>query len=215
MALVVSELAREINKAISASSAEGLPIDVTPEMETYARAIITTFHSASTVHLPGTVTGTTAPGAPLSAGAAANGTLVAFLPATWLGEMTAGFPTADPGQLSKEAIASTGYISSTAKINFEAGKITGNCTNTPVAPGPLVAGAGTDGTVDELVGDDWAKVVVPPLGNPALAAKIYKAIVKYINEKAEVSYLAGSVTGVCPPAGGPLSAGAATGGVID
>lgn len=214
--LDATKLAEEINKAIGASDCNGKKIKVTEEMKTYAKAVLTIMQ-ATTAHLPGTVTGVTAPGAPLANGAASNGMIVGLSPGPWQGVMSAGFAKSNPGALSKEATASTGYISGAAKINFAAGNIVGTCTNVgppSPAPGPLAAGAGTDGTIDSLDGTAWAQVVMPPLGNPALAAKIYKAIVKYVNENAEVTYAPGSVVGVCPPGGGPLSAGAATGGVI-
>jgi hypothetical protein len=205
-----AKLARVINDAIGATDKDGLPIKVTPEMETYAKAILT-LKQATTMHAPDTVTGVTAPGSPLANGAAMNGLLVGFTPGPWLGIMSAGFTGPD---IAKEATASVGYINGAAKINFAAGNITGTCTNTPVAPGPLAAGAGMDGTIDMLDGSAWSKVVIPPTGDPALAEKIYKAIVKYINENAEVTYAPGSVTGVCPAGGGPLSGGAAVGGTI-
>lgn len=214
MSLDITKLAKEINKALAVNDAHGQKIKVTSQMETYAKAIINTFHAATTAHAPGTVTGITAPGAPLSAGAAINGTLLSFLPATWLSTMLSGFPTSNPGILSTEANGSTGYISGAAKINFAPGSITGTCTNTPTAPGPLTGGAGSNGTVDALVGAAWATAVIPPLGDPILSKKVYTAIVKYINENAEVSYPPGSVVGTCPSGAGPLSAGAATGGVI-
>jgi len=212
MSLDVEKLAKAINKAISATDKDGQPIEVTAEMKTYAEAIINTHLSATTAHL--LVTGTTTAASPLSAGTASNGTLVAFLPAPWLSTMQAGFPTADAGSLSKEAIGSTGYISGAAKINFASGNITGDCSSTAEAPGPLLNGAGNSGTIDGLQGSDWAKAVIPPAADPALSEKIYKAIVKYINENAEVEYASGSVTGICPPAAGSLISGLALNGAI-
>lgn len=208
-----SELAKRINTALGATDKDGLPIAVTAEMETYAKAVLT-LKLATTAHAPGTVTGTTAPGAPLVNGAAMNGLLVGFVPAPWLGELTSGFPTADPSALAKDATLSVGYINGAAKINFQAGNITGTCTNTAEAPGPLAAGAGTGGTIDELNGSDWAKIVLPPLGDPAMAERVYQAISDYINEEAEVTYASGTVTGTCPPASGTLQAGTAAGGTI-
>lgn len=209
--LDATQLAQEINKAIGATDKDGNKIKVTEEMKTYAKAILT-LKQATTAHAPGTVTGTTAPGSPLSGGAAMNGLLVGFTPGPWLGIMSGGFPSAP--DIGKEATASVGYINGAAKINFAANNITGTCTNTPTSPGPLAAGAGNDGTIDMLDGEAWSKVVIPPTGDPKLASKIYKAIVKYINENAEVTYAPGSVVGTCPSGGGPLAAGAATGGVI-
>lgn len=207
------ELAKEINKALDVKDKDGQPIETTPEMEAYAKAIIT-ITTATTSHLPGTVTGTTAAGAPLAGGEAANGLLVGLTPGPWLGEMMGGFPTANPGELAKEAAISTGYIIGAAKINFAAGNITGTCTSTPLAPGPLALGAGQKGTVDALDGSAWAKLAAPPTGDPNLGEKVYKAITAYIKKNAEVTYLPTSVVGVCPIAAGPLEAGTAIGGTI-
>lgn len=211
--LDATELAEEINKAIGATDADGNKIKVTEEMKTYAKAVIT-ITQATVANATGTITGVTAPGSPLANGAGMNGLLVGFTPAPWQAEMQAGFPTAEPAQLTKEATASVGYINSSAMINFASGNITGTCTNTPTSPGPLAAGAGMQGTVDMLDGTAWAQAVIPPLGDPALAKKIYKAIVTYLNANAEVTYNPNSVTGVCPAAGGPLTAGTGIGGVI-
>lgn len=207
------ELAKEINKALDVKDKDGQPIETTPEMEAYAKAILT-ITAATTTHLPETVKGTTAAGSPLVGGEAANGLILGLTPGPWLGEMMSGFPTANPGALAKEAAVSTGYITGAAKINFAPGNITGNCTSTPVSPGPLVMGAGQKGTVDELDGSAWAQLASPPTGDPALAEKVYKAICKYIKKNAEVTYLPNTVIGTCPAAAGPMTLGAATGGMI-
>lgn len=209
--LDATQLAQEINKAIGVTDKDGNKIKVTEEMKTYAKAILT-LTQATTAHAPGTVTGDCAPGSPLANGAAMNGLLIGFTPGPWLGIMSGGFPGAP--DIAKEATASVGYINGAAKINFASGNITGTCTNTAEAPGPLVGGAGTDGTIDSLTGADWAKVVIPPMADAAMSKRIYDAIVKYINENAEVEYSSGSVTGTCPAAGGPLALGTAVGGVI-
>ena len=213
MSLIKKDLAEAINEAIAATDANGEPIKVTPEMETYAEAIITTLTTSTFSHL--LVEGVTAPGAPLQNGAANGGLFLPPLPpATWLGVLTAGFPTADPASLSIEATCSTTYLSGASLVNFEAGKIVGQCTSAPLAPGPLAAGAGSDGKIDGIDGDSWASVCVPPPGDPALASKIYKAIVKYIKANAEAAYLPQTINGVCPPGGGPLAAGLGVGGTV-
>lgn len=213
MSLDIEAIAKDINSAIGATDKDGLPIEVTDEMKTYAEAIVTTLQGAIVNHL--LVTGITAPGAPLSAGAAQNGLTTNILPLTWLGVMILGFPTSDPASLALEAAGSTAYLQASALINFLPETITGTCTSTPVSPGPLALGAGEGGTVDALSGDDWAKLVSPPLGDPALAAKIYTAIVKRINSDAQAKYISGTVTGTCPAAGGPLALGLGTGGIIE
>lgn len=208
-----ADLAKKINEAIGATDKDGLPIKVTPEMETYAKAVLT-ITKASTFHLAGTVTGTTPPGSPLINGKAVNGKLLNFTPAPWVSQLLSGFAGSDPAALNKSASSSVTYINGAISINFKEGDITGTCTNTAEAPGPLLNGAGEKGKLEGLNGSDWAALVLPPLGDKALAEKIFNAIVKYLKENAEVSYAPGSVTGVCPPGGGSLSGGAATGGII-
>jgi len=208
-----TELAKEINDAIGATDAEGNSIEVTAEMETYAEAIITTLTSATFTHL--LVEGTTANGAPLQAGKAENGLfLPPLLAPTWLGVMQTGFPTANPAELLKEATCSTTYLSGASRINFKPGNITGQCTSTPSSPGPLAAGQGSQGTLDELDGSDWNSSCLPPDGDPTLGQKILTAITDYINKNSEASYLPNTVNGVCPPGSGPLTAGIGSGGTI-
>ena len=211
--LNVDELAKEINKAIDAKDKDGNPDPVTPEQKTYAEAIINTLKAGIVNNLPGTINGVTAAGAPLSAGMGMGG-LMTLVPATWLSTMMGGFPTANPGALSLEATGSTTYLMSSGLVNFAAGNITGTCTSTPVAPGPLAAGAGMDGKIAGLAGAPWAAVVMPPTGDPSLSQKIYGAISKYIMEKAAAAYATGTVAGVCPPAAGPLTLGAGLGGTL-
>ena len=212
MSLDVKALAKEINKAIEAKDGNGQPIEVTPEMETYAKAIITSLKSAI-VNNP-LVNGLTAPAAPLAQGSSQNGLITALLPPTWVGVMLSGFPTSNPANLLVEATASTTYIQLAGKVNFQVGGITGICTSTPASPGPLTAGSGNGGKIDNLSGSTWAKLASPPTGDPSLAEKIYTAISKYLSENAEVNYAIGTVNGVCPAAGGSLIGGTALGGVI-
>jgi hypothetical protein len=207
------DLAIEINKAIDAKDKNGQLPPPSPEMEAYSKAILTLIQ-ASTTHPTGTVLGTTTAASPLTAGSALNGILVGFLPASYLSELQTGFPTADPSLLAKDANTSVTYINSSAKINFQIGNIIGTCTSTPTAPGPLLFGAGNNGTIDGLDGASWAQLSVPPTGDPALAEKIYSAIVKYINTTAKITYPTGTVSGTCPTAAGPLTLGIAANGVI-
>lgn len=208
-----SDLAKAINDAIGATDKDGKPIDVTPEMETYADAVITTLTTSTFTHLM--VDGITAPASPLQNGSAQNGLfLPPLLSATWLGVMLAGIPTADPATLAIEATASTTYLSTASKINFDAGTITGQCTNTTNSPGPLVAGQGQQGKLDGPDGAAWSLLAAPPTADPALAKKIYDAIAKYIKENASASYLPQTINGLCPPGGGSLVLGIGAGGTI-
>jgi hypothetical protein len=210
--LDIDELADEINKAIDAKDKDGNPIDTTPNMKTYAKAIITTYKAGLVSHP--LVTGITASGAPLQLGTALNGIIAPLLPPTWLGIMVTGNPTSDPTKLAAEASASTTYLMASSQVNFTAGSITGICTSTPTSPGPLILGQGTSGKVAGLSGSAWSPLVMPPLGDLSLTNKIYTAISNYIMSKTEVTYGTGSIQGVCPPASGPLTGGVGVGGTI-
>lgn len=213
MPLVKADLALAINDAIAATDKDGNPIAVTSQMEAYADAIITTLTAGLVNHaIPGSVLGVTSPGSPLSNGSALAGLLTALIPATWSGVMQAAIP--DATSLSQEASASTGYLMSSALVNFAAGNIKGTCTNTPVAPGPLANGEGADGEISGIAGAAWASAVMPPTGDPTLTQAIYNAICDYVTSNAAATYAAGTVQGVCPPGGGPLSAGVALAGTL-
>jgi len=214
MPLVVDDLAKIINDSLGVKDGAGKPIEITSEMKTYAKAIIDTFHASTTAHSVGTVNGITASGSPLIAGLATGGLVVGFTPATWLPVMASGFPKSNPAALALEAVASTGYVTLAAKINYKANSITGITTNTPLNPGILTLGAGQDGTVDALDGTTWSLLVIPPLGDPALASKLYKDIVSYISKNAKCAYAIGTVQGTAPTGGGPLTLGLAIGGTI-
>jgi hypothetical protein len=214
MAMNISDLADVINLAIGATDKDGVPISVTPEMEKYAEAVITTLQAGLVNHATGTVNGVTAPGAPLALGAALGGLISNLLPTTWMGVMSAAIPLANPAQLLQDATQSTTYLTASSLVNFLPGAITGTCTNTPVSPGPLTNGAGSAGLIVGLAGAPWAAAVMPPGGNPILTQNIYNAIAGYILANAECEYLTGSVVGVCPAAGGPLTAGTGLNGTV-
>lgn len=216
MSLSVSDLAAAINDAIGALDAEGLPIAPTAEMEAYASAIIDSLQAGIVNHaVPGQVTGTTASGAPLAGGAAADGLITGLVPADWASTMQSAIPAPEAAaNLLIEATASTAYLMASTKVNFEAGTIVGSCTSTPTSPGPLVAGAGTGGVIEGLSGSDWAAAVMPAGGDLTLSEAIYNAIVSYLQSNASASYATGTVTGTCPAVSGPLSAGIAAGGTV-
>lgn len=216
MALDKAALAAEINDAIAATDGNGSPIPVTPEMEAYAEAVVTTLQAGLVNHaIPGLVTGTTAPGAPLAAGAASNGLVSVLVPATWSAAMLAAIPAPQAApNLTVEATASTAYLMASCLVGFSSGSITGTCTSTPTSPGPLAAGQGMGGSISGLDGASWANAVMPPNGDSSLSQAIYKAIVKHIQDNAQVQYAVGTVNGTCPPGGGPLALGLAAGGTI-
>jgi len=214
--LVIDDLAAAILSALgSPTDKDGHPIAVTDEMKKYAKAVVDTLKAGVVSNLPGTVTATGAPGSPISDGAASGGLVAALLPATWLADLVSGFPTADAGQLSSEATASTGYLMGAARVAFASGKITGSCTATPTATGILLNGAGADGTIGALVGSAWASAVTGAIGGGGpLASPVYTTIAGYIVSNAKCAYGTGNVVGTFASDGGSLAAGAATLGTI-
>lgn len=216
MALVVNDLAQAINQAIASTDAHGNPIQPTPQMKAYAQAIIDTLKAGLITNLPGSINGVGAPGGPLSNGVAVGGLVTALLPATWIADMSSGLPTANPANLAAEANASTTYLMASSQINFAAGSIQGVCTATPLSPGPLAAGVGTNGVLSGLDGTAWASEVtgVTPGANPTLTQTIYKAISNYLMSNSVASYPTSTVIGTFSAGGGPLIAGAGTGGTL-
>ena len=212
MVLSVDTIAEAINEAIGATDKDGLPIAVTPEMRTYAEAVVDTLQQSIFAHA--VVTGITAAAAPLVEGRALNGIFATVPAPTWLAALVSGFGLSDPAQLAINATASTAYIQLAGKVNFGSGKITGVCGSTAESPGPLIAGAGQLGVIERLKGSDWAALVLPPLGDPVLATKIYDAIIKRIEADANATYATGSVTGTCPSSSGPLASGVGIGGFV-
>jgi len=212
MALDSTELTNKVLDAISQNvDGNGLPIPAPTEMQEYCSGIVAALKSAVVSHAPGTITGTTAPGAPLSNGAGSAGIIV-ITPAPMIAKTTKAMP--DSPKIITENTALIQYIG-TGLVAFAAGNITGNCTSTPINPGPLVNGAGSAGTIMGLTGVACAGAVAAATGlaGPEMIT-IYTVIMDYISQNAEVSYAAGTVQGTCPAGGGPLAGGFASGGVI-
>lgn len=185
------------------------------EVKGMAKAIIAELGQGIVTFLPSTVTGNCPPGGPLPDGQASNG-LIAGLVGPRLAtamaiEMGKGYPTA---QLIGMATGITSHLM-TGMVKLSVGSIQGVCGNTPLSPGPFV-GSGSGGEVVGLDGDALASSMSASLGGSPTdkLKKKAKAIVKYIEENAEVSFLPTTVVGSCPPGGGPLLAGAANAGSI-
>lgn len=213
MALDPKALADKINSSLGATDKDNLPIKTTAEMAIYASAVITTLKAGVVINAPGTITGSGSPGGPFS-GAGSNGMVTALIPSIWTGVLMSGFPTAPSPTLELEAQLSTAYIMGAAKVSFASGNITGQCGATAESPGPLGAGAGTNGKISGLDGDAWATMLLPVTMGGPLAPKMYGIIAKYIMDNAVVTYPPGTVVGNFPSGGGSIIAGAATGGLI-
>ena len=215
--LDIDELADEIKAALgSPVDKDGNVVATTNEMKAFARAVINTLKAGLVANAPGTINGSAAPGGPLLAGVGVGGLVSGLAVPTWLAELTSAFPSADAGQLSAEAAASTGYLMASSLVTFAAGKITGQCTASPVSPGPLVNGAGMDGTIGGLVGVAWAAAVTAAIGGGGpLAGDVYSAAADHIMNKAICAYTANTVVGSFAAGGGPLIGGTGLNGTIE
>lgn len=216
--LSISDLADAINDAIGALDGDGNPIATTSEMTAYATAIVNTLQAAVLNNAPGTVTATGTQSPPptgVTDGAASNG-LITLNSAVWQAALTSGFPTADPGKLSVESSASTGYLMGSSTVSFASGNITGICTATAQSPGNLSNGAGSNGTLDGPSGNPWASAVTGSQGLPssAVAQAIYAACSDYIKNNVVAAYPQGSVSGSFIAGGGPMTLGTGIGGTL-
>ena len=190
----------------------GNPTPTSRESQAYASGIVAALKAGSVANASGTITGTTAPGSPLVAGSGTGGVLT-IDPGPMLEKTLNGFDPVGP-LLSIENKAVIEYIA-TGLATFAPGTVTGTCTSSNDNPGPLAAGAASGGTITGITGSGCLAAVLGATGTLGPGAPShYNALIDYITNNAEISYSSGSVTGTCPAGGGPLAAGAASGGVI-
>lgn len=191
---------------------QGKPTSVSGQTQAYAEGIVAALKAAIFSNLPATINGVTAPGAPLASGVGVGGVIV-MTPAPMLAKTANGFKPPTP-QLIAENTAIIAYIA-TGLVNFAPGSITGTCTNSPVNPGPLVSGAGSNGMIVGLTGVAALAAVTAALGMVGPnGLSHYNALINYVSANAIGAYAANSVQGVCPPGGGPLAGGFAAGGTF-
>lgn len=187
--------------------AENKPRPSPEQLTEYCKGLVAALQAGVVSHAPGTVNGTTVAGGPLALGSASGGLMV-LTPALFIAKTQ----VATPNPLyAAENSALIAYIMASGTVSFDPGTITGTCSSTPSSPGPLLLGQGTGGKIVGLSGAA-AALAVGATGPDAV--KHYDIIMTYIMENASVSYPLNSVVGTCPPAAGPLAAGAATGGII-
>lgn len=166
---------------------------------------------------PGTVTGTVPPAAgPLTLGAATGGVISGMTPADLAAKLQAdmGFGSTTSQLLGMANAIVTHFL--TALASFAVGTITGACTNTPATPGVFV-GAGAGGTIAGLSGSGLASLMAADMGFGTVSAQLLafsNTLVTYLLSNSVVTIPPGGATGVAPAGGGPLTAGAATGGTI-
>jgi len=189
---------------------DGLPKKATSEMKDYAKGLIAMLSVGIVSHLPLTVSGSAAPGAPLLSGAASGGKILGLL-----GPTMAAIAGKDPvifATMLLEANAIATYILASGLVNFDTGSIEGTSTES-ASPGPLTLGKGTQGKIVGLDGGALAVLVASATGITGPTSKDhYSVVVKHIMDNAEVTYLPNTVLGSM--AGGTLVAGLAAGGTI-
>lgn len=211
--LVEVDLANALHNALrQKKDGNGAPTPVSTETQEYASGFIASVKTGIVSHAPGTITGVTAPGAPLVAGAGLGGVIVIASAALMIAKTSNGIPKAP--DIAKENTAVIAYVT-TGLVTFAPGNITGTCTSTAMAPGPLTVGAGSMGTIVGLTGAGCLAAVGAagvPIGPDAI--KHYTALIDYLLANAEVTYAPGAVVGVCPVGGGPLAGGTGVGGTI-
>jgi hypothetical protein len=206
--------------ADSIRSSMGFPTPVSAQLTGWATGIIGELTGHGLVNnATGTITGTCAPGSPLSSGAGAGG-LISGLSGSRMAtsvEGSAGYPSVS-SELSAFCAQIVLHIQTAGIVTFTSGGITGTCTDTPLSPGPLVGGAGSGGKISGLSGSVLASAIHGAAGYPGSVStpltNFCTAIVNYIMANASVSYASGSVTGLCPTGGGSLSAGTGVNGTM-
>jgi len=188
-------------------SATGQVPPAPAQLLSYCRGFISVL-KAGIVAAP-LVSGTTAAGAPLAAGAI-PAAIATLQPTPWLAESGSLGPLA-----SAEHTAIVTYVM-TGVIVFPPGTVTGQCTSTPTSPGPLVNGAAEGGRFTGLAGAACASAVAGATGGQLAgpdSIKVYDAMMSYVMLSAKVSFPTGTITGVCPPGAGSLI-GTGAGGLI-
>lgn len=214
MALDAAKFAQKIHDALSTTvDGHRNPTKISRQTLDKAKGIIAALKAGTVTNAPGTITGAAAAGSPLSAGTGVGGVIV--LTAGPMQAITSqAIPPEAAANIAIENTAIIAYIS-TGLVTFLSGSITGTCTNTAIAPGPLTGGAGTGGRITGLTGAAAAVFVAAATSSSGPdSLQHYEAIIDYIVDVARVSYPSNGITGVCPSGGGPLSVGAGAGGTI-
>lgn len=203
-----------LNEVILATQVAALqkpPLPPTPQLIEYCGGLIDALKAGTVAFATGTITGITASGAPLVGGSGTGGTITT-VPAPMISRTSVAMP--DAVLSSAENTALINYIVASAKVSIL--PVNGQCTNTPVNPGPLAGGFAASGTISGLSGTAAANAVIPALGGvtgPEMIP-IYDTIMTYLMTNALISFPPGTITGTCPPGGGSLELGTGAGGTI-
>lgn len=205
MPMVPANLAQGIADALGADAP-------TPQIIGEATAYVNAMLAATFSHP--SIVGVTAPGAPLSAGAAPGGLILGLVGPKIGADIASALGAPATPQILGTADGFATHMM-TAMVNFDTGMVVGQCTNTPTSPGPLAAGAAQNGKImglsDSALAGLWAAIFGGK--SKELEAKA-KAIVDFFSNECVASYPTGGVVGLCPPGGGPLAAGVGVGGMF-
>jgi hypothetical protein len=210
MAMSADDMAKAVHKALGQPASTA----ISPQAKGLTKSIVDEIKEGGKV-AHALVTGTTAAGSPLAAGAAANGTVTGLVAASLAGRFVANGVAPSVTKETKDYAAAFVKHMLTAQVLFPPGKITGSATSSSSSPGPLAAAQGKQGQVLGLDGDALAALIGASRGGVSATLKAEcGAIVKHITDACEATYLPGDVKGTCPPGGGPLASGVATGGKL-
>lgn len=204
----------------------GFPTPVSAQLLGWATGVIGEITANAKVNnAPGTITGTVPPaGGALISGAGMMGLISAMVGSSMATKVVAAVPYPFVStQLTKFCVEIVSHIQTLGTVNFDAGNITGICTNAilPPAilvPGSLTNGAGAMGYIIGLNGPVLAAAIHASVGYPGSVStrltQFCTAITGYIMDNAVVTYASGTVTGTCPGGGGSLGSGAGSNGTI-
>lgn len=214
MALDASELANLIqnNGLRQNTDGNGLPLPPSSQLQEYCAGLINALKAATVTFAPGTINGSAPPGGPLQAGTGTGGIFTGLTPAPFLAKTQVGAP--GPFSAAENTAVIT-YLQTSGIFVIPTGGVTGICTATALSPGTLVNGEASGGKITAINGAACAAVVSASSGlvGPDMI-KHYDIIMNYLIANLEVEFPTGSVTGSFSAGGGPLVAGAATGGKI-
>ena len=202
MPMVAPALAAEIATAL-----QGPP---TPQIMDMAKAFVTVVQGGIFSHA--LVNGSCGPGGPLQGGGAEGGIILLPMAATLPADLAAALGGPPTPQIMGMATGFSTHLQ-TGLVSFKTGGIMGTCTNTPIAPGPVM-GSGQNGQIMGLAGPALASLWKGFLGGDSLQINnMAKAVAEYFAKEAMGTYAMGTVTGIAPPGGGPVVA-AGVGGMF-
>lgn len=182
--------------------------------EKVAEAIVAHLQTGIVNFLPATITGTAPPsGGPLTGGAGQGG-IITLVPAAFVPLLINAFGTASAEIQNFGTTLSAQFM--TAIVEYQTGSVTGTCSNTPTSPGALI-GEAQGGVLSNMQPSSMATAIASAIGQTSASDQISsmcEKLVEAIQSDAEVSHLTGTVIATISAGGGPIIAGAATGGTI-